>query len=193
MIHYQQKKVRILKSIFVCSAVCLQFMNFSAKALKLMHQFHEKSDFKKLKQTPTEHKMKKRQIEEFSDSIEETINFSILLIIILGILLLPSVIAAVLDLDSIRSAISDLSDLLTKYYVDLNQSLASITSTLATILSRVNSIRTTVNSNAAQLTTIIALINAAHPPFRSTPIELNDVFSEEHKGKKETFPVKNEF
>ena len=184
MIHYQQKKVRILKSIFVCSAVCLQFMYFSAKALKLMHQFHEKSDFKKLKQTPTIHKIKKRQIEEFSDSIEETINFSILLIIILGILLLPSVIAAVLDLDSIRSSISDLSDLLTKYYVDLNQSLASITSTLATILSRVNSIRTTVNSNAAQLTTIIALINAAHPPFRSTPIELNDIFSEEHKGKK---------
>ena len=159
-----------------------------------MHQFHEKSDFKKLKQTSTTiHNIQKRQIEEFSDSIEETINFSILLIIILGILLLPSVIAAVLDLDSIRSAISDLSDLLTKYYVDLNQSLASITSTLATILSRVNSIRTTVNSNAAQLTTIIALINAAHPPFRSTPIELNDVFSEQYKGKKKTFPITNEF
>ena len=101
-------------------------------------------------------------------------------------------IAAVLDLDSITSAISDLSDLLTKYYVDLNQSLASITSTLATILSRVNSIRTTVNSNAAQLTTIIALINAAHPPFRRTAIESNDVFSEQHKGRIH-FPLKTDF
>ena len=123
-----------------------------------------------------------RQVKnDFIPSIDKYL----LLWVLGGILFLPTAIEAVLNLDSIRALITDLSSLLTTYYNslfdtlstiatsittlttlvttqynDLVTRLTTITTTLATISTTLTTISTSITTISTQLTSIIALITA---------------------------------
>ena len=122
---------------------------------------------------------------EDKDDFIPSIDKYLLLWVLGGILFLPTAIEAVLNLDSIRALITDLSSLLTTYYNSLYDTLSSIatsittlttlvttqyndlvtrlttiTTTLTTISSTLTTISTSITTISTQLTDIIALITA---------------------------------
>ena len=83
----------------------------------------------------------------------------LLLWVLGGILFLPTAIEAVLNLDSIRALINDLSSLLTTYYTSLNDSLSTIATSITTLTTLVttqyNDLVTGLITIMTTLTTII--------------------------------------
>ena len=75
----------------------------------------------------------------------------LLLWVLGGVLFLPTAIEAVLNLDSIRALITDLTNLLTTYYTSLNDSLSTIATSITTLTTLVT---TQYNDLVTRLTTI---------------------------------------
>ena len=120
------------------------------------YDYEDKADYKKKK--PKYHRDEEDEgydfaVETFiSSKISNFFNF----IIIAGILLLPMAVAAEItpDLEAIMAQIEALTNLLTQYYVVLNNQLVSVITTLATIVTDLATLTTTVNGITTTLTGI---------------------------------------
>lgn len=97
------------------------------------------------------------------------VNTIIGLLSLAGILLIPTAVAAELNIERIIAQISELRDRLVEFYIDLSNTLASIVTTLTTITTSLATITTTLNTQATTLQTIITLIN--NIPRRKRRIE----------------------
>ena len=95
----------------------------------------------------------------------------LLLWVLGGVLFLPTAIEAVLNLDSIRALINDLTNLLTTYYTSLNDSLSTIATSITTLttlvttqyndlVTRLTTITTTLTTISNTLTTISTSITS---------------------------------
>ena len=87
------------------------------------------------------------------------VNTILAILIFSGVLLLPTAIAAELDLNAISQQISILQGVLTDYYVDLLLNTENIIARLISIATTLTSISTALTTQATTLQTIITLIN----------------------------------
>ena len=117
------------------------------------YDYEDKADYKKKKPS-----YKEEYNEKYDFSVETFItskfNTFFNLIILGGILLLPMAVAAELNLEAISAQIQALTDLLTEYYVVLNNQLASVITTLADIVTSIAALTTSVTGITTTLTGI---------------------------------------
>ena len=117
---------------YVVLTICMQYYNLTYVDTRVYpidgHDYEDKADY-----YPNTHK------NDFISSIDyqSMINRYLLMWVLGGTLFLPTAIKAVLNLDSIRPIITDLTSLLTTYYNSLNDTSPNITlSTLHLLLDR---------------------------------------------------------
>ena len=91
-------------------------------------------------------------------AISSTTNTFLALLLLAGVLLLPSAIFAELDLDSISAQISSLQESLTDYYVSLLSNLESVISSLTNIINSLSNISNQLTTQTNILLFIIRLI-----------------------------------
>ena len=92
-------------------------------------------------------------------AISTTINTMIGLLLLTGLLMIPSAVGAELNLNSISAQISLLQGLLTDYYVALTLNLENIIARLVAIASSIANISTQLTTQQNILFFIIGLIN----------------------------------
>ena len=118
------------------------------------YDYEDKADYKK----KPSYKPDDEYNEKYDFSVETFItskfNTFFNLIILGGLLLLPMAIAAELNLEAISAQIQALTNLLTEYYVVLNNQLASVITTLADIVTTLATLTTSVTGITTTLTGI---------------------------------------